>query len=174
MKYVNKDSVKQMDFSEVNMLKTGDKIAICIRDDSFEDGKAFFPATVTAPLFYNSDADEPDWELETSNGYVDVSSVYRIIEPEFQEPEYDIVKELDNIQSRMHNTDMESDRIILKDAASMLLHYKKIYKEGVNVLRNGTDESDYIYCPVCHNPVATNEEDLRPGFCPDCGAKLIY
>lgn len=62
---------KNMDFTEVSHLKKEDKIAIKIGSD-------FFSATVVRPMFWNSDADEPDWEVETDNGFVDVYSIYRI------------------------------------------------------------------------------------------------
>jgi hypothetical protein len=61
-----------MDFSEIQRLKVGDKIAICV-------GNHYFDAIVVRPLFWNSDADEPDWEIETNNGFADVYSVYEVI-----------------------------------------------------------------------------------------------
>ena len=33
-------------------------------------------AVVLSPLFWNSDSDEPDYELETTNGFVDINSIY--------------------------------------------------------------------------------------------------
>ena len=64
---------RRMDFSEIKQLKVGDEIAIRI-------GRSFFDTTVVRPLFWNSDADEPDWELETNNGFIDVYSIYRATE----------------------------------------------------------------------------------------------
>jgi hypothetical protein len=60
-----------MDFSEIKELKVGNEIAIRI-------GRSFFDTTVVRPLFWNSDADEPDWELETDDGFVDVYSIYEV------------------------------------------------------------------------------------------------
>lgn len=60
---------RQLSYKEVSQLKKGDKIAIGI-------GDRFVSATVVRPMFWNSDADEPDWEVETDNGFVDVYSIY--------------------------------------------------------------------------------------------------
>lgn len=60
---------QNMDFTEVSHLQKGDTIAIKIGSD-------FLSATVVRPMFWNSDADEPDWEVETDNGFVDVYSIY--------------------------------------------------------------------------------------------------
>jgi hypothetical protein len=62
---------RNMDYTEVSHLKQGDKIAIKIGSD-------FLSAKVVRPMFWNSDADEPDWEVETDNGFVDVYSIYAI------------------------------------------------------------------------------------------------
>lgn len=62
---------RRMEFSEIKKLKVGDEIAIRI-------DRSFFGTTVVGPLFWNSDADEPDWEVETDDGFVDVYSIYTI------------------------------------------------------------------------------------------------
>ncbi len=67
----------QMDFNEIKELEVGDKIAICIKMD-LPHKVEFIKATVVRPLFWNSDADEPDWEIETNNGFVDTDSIYGI------------------------------------------------------------------------------------------------
>lgn len=67
----------QMDFNEIKELEVGDEVAICIHLD-LPNKVEFIKATVVRPLFWNSDADEPDWELETDNGFVDTYSVYGI------------------------------------------------------------------------------------------------
>lgn len=50
------------------------------------------------------------------------------------------------------------------------------YVNGLPVKYTGQDESDFINCPVCDNPVARNDdyEGDRPKHCPECGTKLIY
>ena len=67
----------QMDFNEIKELEVGDEIAICIYMD-LPNKVEFINATVVRPLFWNSDADEPDWEVETNNGFVDTYSIYGI------------------------------------------------------------------------------------------------
>ena len=62
---------RRMDFSEIKKLKVGDEIAIRI-------GRSFFDTTVVRPLFWNSDADESDWEVETDDGFVDAYSIYEV------------------------------------------------------------------------------------------------
>lgn len=51
-------------------LCVGESIMICVCG-------RLYPATVVRAAFWNSDADEPDWELETTNGFVDADSVYK-------------------------------------------------------------------------------------------------
>lgn len=70
-------SFRQMEFSEIKELEAGDKIAICVHMD-FPNKATFVTATVVRPMFWNSDADEPDWEVETNNGFVDVYSIYEV------------------------------------------------------------------------------------------------
>lgn len=64
-------SFRQMTYREVAQLKCGDKIKINVCNN-------FYDAIVVRPMFWNSAADEPDWEVETTNGFVDVYSIYRI------------------------------------------------------------------------------------------------
>lgn len=61
----------------------------------------------------------------------------------------------------------------IKKASSGL---KARYKVGLPVKYTGQDESDFINCPLCDNPVARNDdyEGDRPKHCPECGTKLIY
>ena len=63
-----------LDPDEVKKLKVGDKIAIGIKNG---EEKEYVDATVVRPMFWNSDADEPDWEVETTNGFVDIYSIYQ-------------------------------------------------------------------------------------------------
>lgn len=44
-----------------------------IKERNFSD---ISKAVVLSPLFWNSDSDEPDYELETTNGFVDINSIY--------------------------------------------------------------------------------------------------
>ena len=77
--YTSTHSFRRMEFSEIKELEAGDKIYIGILD--FHNNKMdFINATITRPMFWNSDADEPDWEVETDNGFVDVYSIYEIQE----------------------------------------------------------------------------------------------
>ena len=77
--YAGKYGFRQMDRSEIKELKVGDEIAICIMWNPPKVAE-FIPAKVVRPMFWNSDADEPDWEVETNNGFVDVYSIYEVTE----------------------------------------------------------------------------------------------
>jgi hypothetical protein len=70
---------KRMDFKEIQNLKVGDKVAICLYCDS-DLNVEFVNAMVVRPLYWNNDCDEPDWELETTNGFTDIYSVWKITE----------------------------------------------------------------------------------------------
>lgn len=89
VKYVSKDSLgyctscpcchgsfdvdmKMLTLTEFYALKKGDKIFVRIHDTLVE-------SKVLNKPFYNSDADKPDWEVETSNGFCDIYSLYKII-----------------------------------------------------------------------------------------------
>lgn len=76
--YTNTHVFKQMEFNEIKELEAGDKIRIGIMD--IPNKAEFVSATVVTPLFWNSDADEPDWEVETTNGFVDIYSIYEVKE----------------------------------------------------------------------------------------------
>lgn len=77
--YTNTHSFRRMGFSEVKELEVGDKICICVYMDIPNKAK-FINATVVTPLFWNYNADEPDWEVETTNGFVDTYSIYEVTE----------------------------------------------------------------------------------------------
>ena len=66
---------KQIEPSEAFKLKVGDIIAIGIRAG---DKIKLIPAKVTREAFYNADADEPDYDIETNNGFSDLYSLYKI------------------------------------------------------------------------------------------------
>lgn len=50
------------------------------------------------------------------------------------------------------------------------------FVDGMEVHRQGWDESDGIECPFCGYEVARNDDydEIRPKHCPECGTKLIY
>lgn len=73
----NSVSLRRMEYSEIKELEVGDKIAICISNNP-PKSMEFATATVVRPMFWNSDADEPDWEVETTNGFTDVYSIYEV------------------------------------------------------------------------------------------------
>lgn len=77
--YTNTHSFRRMEYSEIKELEVGDKIYIGILD--FYNNKInFTKATVIRPMFWNSDSDEPDWEVETDNGFVDIYTIYEVKE----------------------------------------------------------------------------------------------
>lgn len=77
--YTKTHSFRRMEYYEIKQLEVGDKIAICV-SMNIPDNIKFVNATVTRPMFWNSDADEPDWEVETTNGFVDIYSIYEVKE----------------------------------------------------------------------------------------------
>lgn len=77
--YTNTHSFRRMEYTEVKELEIGDEIAICTYMDIPNKAK-FVNAIVTRPMFWNADADEPNWEVETDNGFVDIYSIYEVKE----------------------------------------------------------------------------------------------
>ena len=75
--YTNTHGFRRMDFNEIEQLEVGDRITICTYWNPPKEAR-FDDATVVQSLFWNSDADEPDWEVETTNGFVDVYSIYEV------------------------------------------------------------------------------------------------
>lgn len=90
VKYVSKDSLgyctscpcchgsfdvdmRMLTLTEFHALKEGDKAFVRIHDTLVE-------SEIINKPFYNSDADEPDWEVETSNGFCDMYSLYFCID----------------------------------------------------------------------------------------------
>lgn len=73
--YTNTHSFKRMEFPEIKELEVGDNITICIYM-AIPNKAEFIDTTVIRPLFWNNDADEPCWEVETTNGFVDIYSIY--------------------------------------------------------------------------------------------------
>ena len=77
--YTATHSFRRMEYSEIKQLEIGDKIAICIHMDIPNKAK-FIEATVVRPMFWNSDADEPGWEIETDSCFTDIYSIYEMKE----------------------------------------------------------------------------------------------
>lgn len=64
--------MRMLTLTEFHNLKKGDKVFVRIYDTLAE-------SEVMNEPFYNSDTDEPDWEVETSNGFCYIYSLYKII-----------------------------------------------------------------------------------------------
>lgn len=77
--YTDKYGFRQMEYPEVKELEVGDKIAVCAYMDVPRKIE-FVDAVVVTPMFWNSNADKPDWEVETSIGFVDIHSIYEVAE----------------------------------------------------------------------------------------------
>ena len=63
--------MKRLTLTEFTNLKKGDKIFIRSYNNLIK-------STVLNKPFWNSDADEPDYEVETSNGFCDIYSLYKL------------------------------------------------------------------------------------------------
>ena len=66
-KYMN--YLRQVTFYEFMNLRKGDEVYLKI-------GPEFYKSIVVRECFYNADADDPDFEIETTNGFTDSISVY--------------------------------------------------------------------------------------------------
>ena len=75
--YVNGHGFRQMEYTEVKELEVGDKIAVCAYME-FPKNIEFVEAVVITPMFWNCNADKPDWEVETDIGFVDIHSIYEV------------------------------------------------------------------------------------------------
>lgn len=67
--------MKKLSKTEFMNLKGADEIFIRVNNN-------FIRSTIYNKPFWNSDADEPCWEVETSNGYCDEYSCYVVVEEE--------------------------------------------------------------------------------------------
>lgn len=65
----SRKNLREITSEEFHNLKPGDKVYINLRGERPIESKV-----VRAP-FYNYDADEPGWEVETNNGYSDENSL---------------------------------------------------------------------------------------------------
>lgn len=70
---------EMLTFEEAKALKVGDKVKVGLKAGA-DGSMVYYDATVVRPLFWNSDADEPDWEVETTFAFVDVYSMYKVVE----------------------------------------------------------------------------------------------
>ena len=70
---------RSMEYPEIKELEVGDKIAVCTCMD-LPRKIVLEEATVVTPMFWNSNADHPDWEVETDIGFVDIYSIYEVTE----------------------------------------------------------------------------------------------
>ena len=77
--YTNTHGFRQMEYSEVKELEVGDKIAVCAYMD-IPKKIEFVNAVVVTPMFWNCNADEKGWEVETNIGFLDIYSIYEVTE----------------------------------------------------------------------------------------------
>lgn len=75
--YADKYGFRQMEYPEVKELEVGDKIAVCVYMD-IPKKIEFVDAIVVSPMFWNSNADEKGWEVETNIGFVDIHDIYEV------------------------------------------------------------------------------------------------
>lgn len=75
----DKYGFRQMEYPEVKELEVGDKIAVCAYMD-IPNKVEFLSAVVVTPMFWNCNADEKGWEVETDIGFVDIHSIYEVTE----------------------------------------------------------------------------------------------
>lgn len=79
-------SLRRITHREFENLKSGDAVFIKFGDNMYQ-------AEVLGKPFYNSDADEPDWEVETDNGFCDEASLYILSHNSANTEDGSIVKE---------------------------------------------------------------------------------
>lgn len=77
--YTDGYGFRHMEYPEVKELEVGDKIAVYTYMP-FSNKMEFVNAVVISPMFWNENANEPDWEVETSVGFVDIYDIYEIAE----------------------------------------------------------------------------------------------
>lgn len=61
--------LKRITPEEFRKLKKGDTVHI-------KCGEIYYKSVVCREPFFNHDADDPDWEIETNNGFSDIYSIY--------------------------------------------------------------------------------------------------
>lgn len=62
--------MERISYTDCFTLKPGETIYIMC-------GYKYLKSIVKRPPFWNNDANIPEWEIETNNGYTDLYSVYR-------------------------------------------------------------------------------------------------
>jgi hypothetical protein len=77
--YTDEYGFRQMEYTEVKELEVGDKVAVCVCMD-IPRKVEFVDAVVIAPMFWNSNADEPCYEVETDIGFVEIHDIYEVAE----------------------------------------------------------------------------------------------
>ena len=65
--------MRMLTLTEFHNLKKGDKVFVHTHNTLVE-------SEVMNKPFYNSDVDEPNWEVETSNGFCDMYRLYFCID----------------------------------------------------------------------------------------------
>ena len=73
----NKYYFKMLNEDELKKLKAGDKVTVCVSMNLPESAE-FTDTVVVNPAFWNSDSDEPGWEIEAAIGYASIDSVYQV------------------------------------------------------------------------------------------------
>lgn len=66
---IDRCDIKMIDWKDFLKLKKDDIVYVAV-------GNHVYKSRVVRSPFYNADADEPDWEVETDNGFCDVYSLY--------------------------------------------------------------------------------------------------
>lgn len=71
---------KWLESDEAKTLEKGEKILIGIWEDEEHKSLRLDSAVITKAAYYNADCDEPGWEIETTNGVVDLNSIFQKVE----------------------------------------------------------------------------------------------
>lgn len=66
---VRQHKIRHINHKEFRNLKHNDIVYVMI-------GNRYYQSRVVGSPFYNADADEPDWEVQTTNGFCDEYSLY--------------------------------------------------------------------------------------------------
>ena len=94
---MKKDSLTLISFNDFFALDKGDTVFIKVCDELLE-------SKVLGKPFWNSDADDPDWEIETSNGFSDMYSL--LVKADFSKSAPEGI-ELDSIIFKHENNTYE-------------------------------------------------------------------
>ncbi len=69
-------SFRNLEYSEAKNLEVGEKVLISLWTNEEHTKLELISSVVTKAAYYNADCDEPDWEIETSNGAVDLYGLW--------------------------------------------------------------------------------------------------